>query len=201
MFSMLVKARRLCLPIDIQCELFDKLVVPVILYGSELWGFTAFEMLEVFFRKFLKNILKLNKSTPNGMVYGEVGQLSLQTKIDQRMINYWLRLSIKNETTIAYQLYTLSLKLFSSEVFESLWLKRIKTILDSCGMSHIWHNQDNLDIKMVKSIISKRLEDTAIQKWYTSISASQMCVFYKEVKVEFGFENTYCLIILKIEFN
>ena len=112
--------------IDIQCELFDKLVVPVILYGSELWGFTAFEMLEVFFRKFLKNILKLNKSTPNGMV-------SLQTKIDQRMINYWLRLSIKNETTIAYQLYTLSLKLFSSEVFESLWLKRIKTILEySC---------------------------------------------------------------------
>ena len=56
MFSLLVKARRLSLPIDIQCELFDKIVLPVLLYGCEIWGFQSMDMLEVFYRKFIKNI-------------------------------------------------------------------------------------------------------------------------------------------------
>ena len=127
------------------------------------------------------------------MVYGEVGQLSLQTKVDQRMINYWLRLIMKDETTIAYQFYKLSMQLFSNDVFQSSWLRRIKTILDSCGLTYVWQNQDYLDVKIVKLIVAKRLEDIAIQKWYTSISVSPMCEVYKEVKLDFGFEQ-YLLI-------
>ena len=35
-FSLLVKARKLDLPIDVQCILFDKTFIPVLLYGSEV---------------------------------------------------------------------------------------------------------------------------------------------------------------------
>ena len=38
-FSMLIKCRKLELPIDIQCKLFESMVIPVILYGCEIWGF------------------------------------------------------------------------------------------------------------------------------------------------------------------
>ena len=38
LYCMLAKARKLQLPIDIQCQLFDNLVLPVLLYGSEVWG-------------------------------------------------------------------------------------------------------------------------------------------------------------------
>ena len=44
-FSMLVKARKLDLPIDIKCKL---LVSPVLLYGCEIWGYQDIEMLEIF---------------------------------------------------------------------------------------------------------------------------------------------------------
>ena len=37
-FSMLIKARNLDLPIDIQIKLFESIVCPILLYGSELWG-------------------------------------------------------------------------------------------------------------------------------------------------------------------
>ena len=40
MFSLITKSRRLALPVDIQCELFDKIVVPILLYGSEVWGYS-----------------------------------------------------------------------------------------------------------------------------------------------------------------
>ena len=37
MFSLLGKARTLPLPIDIQLQLFHKLVTPVVMYGAEAW--------------------------------------------------------------------------------------------------------------------------------------------------------------------
>ena len=46
-FSMLLNARKLHLPIDIQCDLFEKLVFPVLIYGCEVWGFHSVDMLEV----------------------------------------------------------------------------------------------------------------------------------------------------------
>ena len=81
MFALITKSRRLCLPVDIQCDLFEKTVVPILLYGSEVWGFCDLQQIEIFYRKFLKNILRLNKSTPNCMIYGEVGKLPLKIKL------------------------------------------------------------------------------------------------------------------------
>ena len=39
MFSVLKRSRELELPIDLQLELFDSLVLPILLYGCEIWGF------------------------------------------------------------------------------------------------------------------------------------------------------------------
>ena len=39
MFSLLNKSNELGLPVDVQLELFDKTVLPVMLYGCEIWGY------------------------------------------------------------------------------------------------------------------------------------------------------------------
>ena len=62
-FSLLINARKLCLPIDIQCDMFEKVVSPILLYGSEVWGFSCTEMLEIFHMNFLKKLLHLRPST------------------------------------------------------------------------------------------------------------------------------------------
>ena len=49
-FSLLVKANKLEMPIDIQCNLFEKLVFPIMLYGSEIWGSQPQDILEIFYR-------------------------------------------------------------------------------------------------------------------------------------------------------
>ena len=53
MYSLLTKARHLCLPVDIVCDIFEKSVVPVLSYACEIWGCGDLTPIEVFHKKFL----------------------------------------------------------------------------------------------------------------------------------------------------
>ena len=70
-------------------ELFDRMVYPIILYGSEVWGANHMELFEKLLIQFCRLLLKCNKSTPKCMIYGELGILPLQCRIDSRVVNYW----------------------------------------------------------------------------------------------------------------
>ena len=62
-------------PLDILFELFDKVVLPVVLHASETYGNndSYIKKLEIFQRSLYKKALKLSKSTPSVMIYGETG--------------------------------------------------------------------------------------------------------------------------------
>ena len=120
------------------------------------------------------------------MVYGEVGKLPLHVTVDKHMINYWIRLLNKDSTSYASIIYTITLKLFISGVTQ--WLSRVKYIPHICGLSYIWLNQNLIDKRQCKSIIHKRIEDIAHQKWYIDLSNSFMCITYKLFKKLLHFE-------------
>ena len=141
------------------------MVFPILLHGYEIWGFHCVNMLETFYRKFLKKILHLRPSTPSCMVYGEVGKLPRHVTIDKHM-NYWIRLLNKDITSYASIIYTITLKLFISGEYKTQWLRRVKGILDNCSLFYIWLNQNLIDKSQCKFIIHKRIEDIAHQKWY-----------------------------------
>ena len=187
-FAMLIKARKLDLPIDIQCNLFDKLVTPVLLYGCEVWGVYSNDMSETFHRKFFKKILKLRPSTPTCMVYGEVGKYPLQVTINKYIVSYWLRILNKEHSTLAHIVYIIALKLYTTGSFKAQWICKIKSILDNCGLSYIWDNQEEIDTRQCKILIYKQIEDQAIHQWYIDINASSMCSMYRIFKKQFHFE-------------
>ena len=86
MFALLSKAAQLHLPIDVTCDLFDKIALPILLYGSEIWGLENVNQIEIFYRKVLKKLLKVSKSTPHCIVYGETGRYELVNLINARMV-------------------------------------------------------------------------------------------------------------------
>ena len=46
MYSLIKKCKHLCLPINIQIDLFNKMVKPILLYGCEIWGFGNLDIVE-----------------------------------------------------------------------------------------------------------------------------------------------------------
>lgn len=55
---------------------------PILLYGSEVWGFENFKIFEQMQLKFCKRILKVQNTTPTFMVYGEFGRFPLKLNVE-----------------------------------------------------------------------------------------------------------------------
>ena len=102
----------------------------------------------------------MRPSTLNCMIYGEVGKLPLQTSVNKQLISYWLRVLNKDVHTFTYMVYMIALNVFRRDECKSQWLKRVKYILDSCGLSYnMWYQQHDILTKQCTVIIHRRIED------------------------------------------
>ena len=54
---MIAKGRKFSLPIDLQLELFDAMVLLIITYGCEIWGYKVLKVIEIVHLTFLKHDL------------------------------------------------------------------------------------------------------------------------------------------------
>ena len=92
MYEVLKMGRLYKLSVKIQLDVFDKMIKPILLYGCKVWGFGKNEVLERVHLKFCKILLNLKSSTPNYMVYGELGRYPIDIDIKVRTISYLARL-------------------------------------------------------------------------------------------------------------
>ena len=82
-----------CFDINVFFKLFDAQIVPVLLYGSELWSCFDCPNVEKVHMYACKRILGLSSQSPNHMVYGELGRHHLSILASTRCVEYWLRLN------------------------------------------------------------------------------------------------------------
>ena len=190
MFALLTKTRRLSLPTDVICDLFDKTVLPILLYGCEIWGFSNVNEIEVFYRRFLKTTLKLSTSTPNCMVYGEVGRMPLQNMINKRMLSFWHRIVSGKESKLTSAVYRVLLRLHVDDVHHSEWLKKIESILNNAGFTYVWDAQKLILGEVnLKRMIESRIDDIAFQEWLSAVNNLKQCACYKIFKAKLKFES------------
>lgn len=189
MYALITKARNLNLPIDIQLQLFDTLVVPILLYGCEIWGYENNAILDKLHLKFCKMILNVNRSTPTCMVLGELGRFPLHVFINSRIVNFWSRLVSNSITRTSSILYRLMYSLNEKNKFNSKWISHVKNILDLSGFSYVWYQQIVTNVQSFKYTMIQRLKDQFSQNWLSEIWNSNSCINYRIFKHSHNFEN------------
>ena len=186
-YALLNKVRKLRLPVDLAFELFDHLVLPVFLYGCEVWGFSNIDQLEVLHRKFIKIILGVCTSTPNCMIYGESGRRSVRSIVDSRMISFYARVVNGKHCKLSYVMLTLAKKKQEKEDYFCSWTEHIKFSLGNLGMNEIWLLEGNgCSTEYIKRGAKLRLNDIHHQEWHENVSTHEFCDFYKLIKKEWG---------------
>ena len=128
LFGLYKKIRNLDLSIDCQLKLFDHTIVPILTHGCETWGFGDLSLIEKVQTDFFKHILKVKRSTPHVMLYGELGRYPLSIVIKKRIVGYWYNLVTCDSNKLCSSIYKLMFSHFSSNA-NFKWLSCVKQYL------------------------------------------------------------------------
>lgn len=101
MLALLCKCPKFDLPTDIRLELFDRFVIPVMLYACEIWGLEKADILKRSHVKFLNYTLKVKTSKCTNMIYEMLGRYPLCTSIKKRINGDWGILRTGKETKLS----------------------------------------------------------------------------------------------------
>ena len=88
MYDILNKGRVHNLSVSCHLDLLDKTIIPMLTYGSEIWGYENIDILEKVHVKFCKLLLNLKTSTPNFMLYGELGRYPLNITVKLKILSF-----------------------------------------------------------------------------------------------------------------
>ena len=178
-FSLSTKTRELNLAVDTFKELFERLIIPILLYGSEIWGYENTNHLQIMYNNVMRRFLKLHKSTPMNMLIGELGMKEIAEYIDNRMLNFWCNVATGEEGKISTSLYKWIKVLHDKNIYKSPWLDKIKSLLDGIGMHNVFNTITSVNKAWFKSTIKQKLNDSYINKWSASVFNSSTCLNYR----------------------
>ena len=185
---MLIKANRLKLSVELQCGIYNNLVIPVLLYACEIWGFSDLSSVELFHRKCLKTILRVNKFTAHAIIYGETGSHKIELNINKRIINFWNHLK-NDQGKISNMIFKFSHTLFNQiNGLKSKWLLKVNQILISAGTPYLW-NIGYIASPALKSLIDHRIKDYLLHEWHTMLDNNRLCLNYRLIKETFEIEH------------
>ena len=182
------RINNLHIPIDLQVQLFNHTILPILLYGCEIWGFHNTNLIENVHNQFLRSITKLRKSTPIYMVYAELGITPVDVHIKSRMIGFWISVLNKENTRLSKLMYNIMLN-ESKQGINFKWINHIKEILISIGRPEMLDLKIINNPKAVKGNITKTLHDLSIQEWNAKLSESSKGRNYKVFKEQIEFES------------
>ncbi len=105
------KLFKIDIPIRIWTKIFDSVILPIALYGSEIWGPTSNyshkdwhkHPLEALHVEFCRSILHVHRNTPNNACRAELGRLPLNLVIKQRVLKFWIHLNSSSEDSLHFK--------------------------------------------------------------------------------------------------
>lgn len=174
-------------------KLFDSMILPILTYGSEIWGFHDSKDIERVHLKFLKQLLGVHSQTCNNAIYGELGRVPLSVSRKERILKYWCKL-LNDRNCLLYKIYENEFAVFINHTGAMQnrngcrsWLADVKDLLYNLGFAYLWDTQ-NITSLQIKAVV-ERLYDQYIQTWHSCVNDSPKLSTYRAIKRIFVIEN------------
>ena len=109
-------------------ELFDKLITPILIYGSEVWRLCKGNQIERVHMKLCKHLLGVKSTTQNNFVYGELGRINyyMYTHRLYTIIKQWLKIINCNDNKYIKYVYKLLLNDIHKKPNIKNWANMVK---------------------------------------------------------------------------
>ena len=123
------------MPQSLFLKLFDVKVLPMLLYGAEVWGARQYECIERIHYYLRKRFLNTSLNASNYAVTGECGRCPLYIENQKQVVKYWLKIIHKPDHKYVKLCYKM---LFHFDYFgRTNWAFSIKNILFKYGFGYV----------------------------------------------------------------
>ena len=189
MNALMWRCAKMNLTPDLIIDLYSKMIIPIITYGSEVWGFSDLTEVEKFHRECLKRILGVAGHTASCCVYGETGSAPLSTIIGQKMTGFWLKIINGKQSKIVRFLYHLFRKKHYNSDFVSEWLHEMHWRMEEVGMEVVWENEgQGMSSEVILSSMKVRSAILAEEQWRRCVREQRGNDIYKTFKMKLEVE-------------
>ena len=187
-------------------SIFDSLVKPIALYGSDIWtaykpcykNKTLDEMFEMSYKsntefdkihpKFCKYVLGVHYKACNFAVFSELGQFPLLISTITGCINFWMHILQSGCESLLSKAY---IEQYTSLSDKHLWTKFVKNMLHDLGFSHVWKNHSTFNSGLLLASIKNKLKERFISFWKQRMlgdETKKKLRTYRLLKHNFGIE-------------
>jgi len=113
-------------------KLFDTCALPVLNYGSEMWGHKHCQKLETVLHRLIKQFLETTKTTPLSMILDDFGEYLLKIQRQLKIIKYWLHIISFLDSILLRVVYVVIKRNNRS------WCHDVREILTQCDMEDVY---------------------------------------------------------------
>ena len=148
-------------------KLFDSIILLILMYDSEIWGFCRSDDIEKVHLQFLKQILGALKQTSNVAVYGELGRFPLFVLRKIRILKYWFKI-LNAPDTLLYKVYLQHVTYLNIDANFNCWTQCVRKLLNELGLSYLWDFQSISKLQL--HMVIQMVYDQYCQVWYSELA-------------------------------
>ncbi len=190
---LITKYNKACdgLPVPLQFELFDKMIAPMLLYSSEIWGFAVAKDIERIQTSFCRRVLGVPSHTSTRAVLAETGRLPMYVKYFKRCVNYWLKVIEMSENRYPNACYKM---LYQLDLHgRTTWASSVRLLLTKYGFHDVWVQQGVGNKIAFFREFSHRVKMTYIEEWEYDVSQSSKLSLFRSLKSNCTDQESYLL--------
>ena len=159
-------------------DVFDKLITPILNYGSEVWGFHKAPAIESVHTHFCKKLLGVKQSTQNDFIYGELGRVNFAANRYISIVRYWLKIVSLTENKYVKCIYNMLLEDIRQNPNKTNWASSVRDLLSTYGFFNVWVSQGVENPNSFLQCFKQKIRDVFEQDWHARLENSTRARFY-----------------------
>ena len=166
-------------------KLYKAMVVPVMDYGSEVWGFKEFEQCDRIQNRAACFYLDVHSRAPRAALQGDIGWILPKYRRYVNMLRLRNRFLTLDNTRMTKHVFDLEYGLQCSDC----WSDNVRSILNLIGLNNHYNNRLLVDLNVATTLLINKMED----EWRVNVSLEPKLRSYIIFKNSFGEEYLTCL--------
>ena len=152
-------------------KIYDAQILPVLMYGSEIWGYQQFDAIEKAHLFACKRLLNVGLQTPNATVLGDLARFPIFILTAVRCVKFWLRILRLPEERLTKKAYNMLIHL--QENGKKTWTFHVMQLICTNGFLEVWLQQGVGDAGAFLRCFRQRLVDQYTQGWAKDIETKE----------------------------